>query len=191
MANQRRWEVTEATWQVIIRDGLDRTSLRAIAQELGCTTGVVTHYFRNKEQLILFALQQVTEELAKTMKKQATEREGLDKIYRMLSAFLPLDDHRQKLVRIWVAFLGYAVGRDYLLTEHKYHASRLHTIIKEELQELKAKNILREELDLDSEVNSLLAFVNGMSLDNLIQQNPLTPQLQEEYLNRYLKSVFN
>jgi AcrR family transcriptional regulator len=43
---ERRIEVAKAAWQVIIREGLDRTSMRAIAQELGSSTGVVTHYFR-------------------------------------------------------------------------------------------------------------------------------------------------
>ncbi|AFZ47805.1 regulatory protein TetR [Cyanobacterium stanieri PCC 7202] len=190
MSDQRRKEVSQATWQVIIRDGLDRTSLRAIAQELGCTTGVVTHYFRNKEELILFALQQVTEELEQTMRQQATGKEGLEKIHGMLLAFLPLDDHRQNLVRVWVAFLGYAVGRDSLLAEHKHSAKRLHGIIKQELEELEAENMIKKNLDLESEVNSLLAFVNGMSLDCFIQANPLTPPLQEQYLNRYLKSIF-
>ena len=54
--DDRRIEVAKAAWQVIIREGLDRTSMRAIAQELGSSTGVVTHYFRDKEDLILFAL---------------------------------------------------------------------------------------------------------------------------------------
>ena len=52
----RRIEVSEAAWKVIVREGLDRTSMRAIARELDCTTGVVTHYFRDKQELILFAL---------------------------------------------------------------------------------------------------------------------------------------
>ncbi|MEL6320922.1 MAG: hypothetical protein AAFQ57_09760 [Cyanobacteria bacterium J06626_14] len=30
---------------------------------MNCTTGLVTHYFRNKRALILFALHQVTERL--------------------------------------------------------------------------------------------------------------------------------
>lgn len=34
----RRFEVSEAAWRVIVREGLDRTSMRAIARELGCTT---------------------------------------------------------------------------------------------------------------------------------------------------------
>ncbi|MEM1280326.1 MAG: TetR family transcriptional regulator, partial [Cyanobacteria bacterium P01_H01_bin.152] len=30
----RRLEVSEAAWRVIVREGLDRTSMRAIAQEM-------------------------------------------------------------------------------------------------------------------------------------------------------------
>ncbi len=56
--DDRRLEVAQAAWRVIVREGLDRTSMRAIAQELGSSTGVVTHYFRDKEELILFALEQ-------------------------------------------------------------------------------------------------------------------------------------
>ncbi|MHC5718782.1 MAG: TetR family transcriptional regulator, partial [Nostoc sp.] len=56
--DDRRIEVTKAAWRVIVREGLDRASMRAIAQELGSSTGVVTHYFRDKEELTLFALEQ-------------------------------------------------------------------------------------------------------------------------------------
>ena len=48
----RRAEVVAATRRVIARDGLDKASMRAIAQELGCTTGVLTHYFRDKEAML-------------------------------------------------------------------------------------------------------------------------------------------
>ena len=69
----RRIEVSEAAWKVIVREGLDRTSIRAIARELDCTTGVVTHYFRDKQELILFALNQVTAKLQQVMEKIAEQ----------------------------------------------------------------------------------------------------------------------
>lgn len=55
--DDRRIEVAQAAWRVLVREELDCTSMRAIAQELGSFTGVVTHYFRDKEELILFALE--------------------------------------------------------------------------------------------------------------------------------------
>ncbi|MEO1147566.1 MAG: TetR family transcriptional regulator, partial [Cyanobacteria bacterium J06638_22] len=113
---ERRLEVSEAAWRVIVREGLDRTSMRAIAQEMGCTTGVVTHYFRNKQELILFALHQVSEKLQAFMEKATQSLSGVERLVAMLSAFLPMDAERQEILRVWLAFLGYAVGRDNLLT---------------------------------------------------------------------------
>jgi len=115
----RRLEVSEAAWRVIVQEGLDRTSMRAIAQDLGCTTGVVTHYFRDKQELILFALNQVTESLLKAMQAQREQVIGVERLLNMVSAFLPLDVERQSVLKVWLAFLGYAVGRDSLMAQHQ------------------------------------------------------------------------
>ncbi len=52
----RRLQVSEAAWRVIVREGIDRASMRAIAQEMGCTTAGVTHYFRNKQAVSFLPL---------------------------------------------------------------------------------------------------------------------------------------
>jgi AcrR family transcriptional regulator len=78
MPRDRRIEVANAAWRVIVREGLDRTSMRAIAQELGATTGVVTHYFRDKEALILFALERVFEHVLVDMQAATQGRNGLE-----------------------------------------------------------------------------------------------------------------
>ena len=86
--------------------------MRAIARELDCTTGVVTHYFRDKQELIIFALHQVTEKLKQAMEEVAEQPVSVERLIEMLCAFLPLDNERQETLKVWVAFLGYAVGRD-------------------------------------------------------------------------------
>ena len=116
--SDRRLEVSEAAWRVIVREGLDRTSMRAIAAEMNCTTGVVTHYFRNKQELILFALHQVTERLKLLMEKVVVDLSGRERLVEMLSSFLPIDQERQDILRVWIAFLGYAVGREDLMADH-------------------------------------------------------------------------
>lgn len=100
----RRLEVSEAAWRVIVREGLDRASMHAIAQEMNCTTGVVTHYFRNKQELILLALHQVTERLKVMMQSAIENVAGIDRLATMLLSFLPLDQERQEILRVWVAF---------------------------------------------------------------------------------------
>ena len=83
----RRLEVTEAAWRVIVREGLDRTSMRAIAQELGSTTGVVTHYFRDKDELTLFALEQVFQNLFQDLAASVKGKNGLERLEQMIFFF--------------------------------------------------------------------------------------------------------
>ena len=183
---ERRLEVSEAAWRVIVREGLDRTSMRAIAQEMGCTTGVVTHYFRNKHELILFALHQVTAQLQVFMDKDTQSVAGVERLVAMLSAFLPLDDERQDVLRVWLAFLGYAVGRENLMLEHQHSAAQLRALLMQELQQLQTAQLLQKDLDPAIEANALLAFVNGLSLDWLIQADRLTAEQQQWAIRQYV-----
>ena len=186
---ERRLEVSEAAWRVIVREGLDRTSMRAIAQEMNCTTGVVTHYFRNKEALILFALNQVTERLQVLMQTALEGVSGTERLVVMLSAFLPIDLQRQEILKVWVAFLGYAVGRDQLMAELQQSAAELRTVTIQELKRLQADRLIRADIDPETESNALLALGNGVSLDSLIQANKLSTDQQQNVIRRYIDQV--
>ena len=187
--SDRRLEVSEAAWQVIVRDGLDRTSMRAIAQEMGCTTGVVTHYFRNKQELILFALHQVAARLQVLMERAVADLSGCDRLVAMLSSFLPIDQERQDILRVWVAFLGYAVGRADLMADHQQSSGELRQMIIQELVTLQSQRDIRPDVDPDQEANVLLALVNGVSLDTLIQAKYLSREQQEIVLQRYVDGL--
>ena len=185
----RRIEVSAAAWRVIVREGLDRTSIRAIARELDCTTGVVTHYFRNKQELILFALNQVTENLKQAMQEVAEQPPSIERLVQMLSAFLPLDTKRQEILKVWVAFLGYAVGRETLMLQHQASAGQLRELIMQELEILKAAKKIREDINTSLEANVLLALVNGIALDSLIQEKCLSSKQQKMVIRRYFQKI--
>ena len=187
----RRLEVSEAAWRVIVREGLDRTSMRAIAQELGCTTGVVTHHFRDKQELMLFALNRLTQRLLDAMQATAERTRGIDRLAAVLFAFLPLDAERQDILKIWLAFLGYAVGREFLMAEHQRCAARLREVIARELQDLQAAKLVRADLDVALEANALLALVNGIGLDFLIQAQRLSPDRQRLAIRRYIDALLS
>ncbi|MFQ3613269.1 MAG: TetR/AcrR family transcriptional regulator [Cyanobacteriota bacterium] len=187
-SQNRRLEVTEAAWRVIVREGLDRASMRAIAQELGCTTGVVTHYFRDKQELTLFALQQVTERLLALMESQP-KGTGLDRLLQLLLVFLPWDPERQAIVRVWLAFLGYAVGRPELMAEHQHCSEALEHLVAEEIRQLQKTGDIRPELDPDLEAQGLLALVDGLAIRSVIQGTPLAPEQYQALLRRYVQSL--
>lgn len=48
----KRAELLKAAASVIAQEGYAHTSLRKVAHRAGCTTGTVTYYFANKEELV-------------------------------------------------------------------------------------------------------------------------------------------
>lgn len=187
--SDRRIEVSEAAWRVILREGVDRASLRAIAQELGTTVGVITHHFRNKDELMLFVLDRVTEKLLEPMENLSPEVEGIERLGRMLAVMLPINPDLTDILQVWLAFLGYAVGRDELMQEHHKRAAQLKDAIAQEIQTLQAEDIISPRINPDIEARNLLAFVNGLALDSMVQGQPLEPGIYLQLLYRQLYAI--
>jgi AcrR family transcriptional regulator len=185
----RRIEVAKAAWQVIVREGLDRTSMRAIAQELGSSTGVVTHYFRDKEELILFALEQVFKNVIEVMSACVEVQNGVEGLEQMIFAALPLDATDRDDWKVWLAFLGYSVGREHLVQEHRKRYDLLRQIIYQELLALQTAKLIRPELDLTLEANSLIALVDGIGSGIVICPEQFSAEQQKYLVRRHISTL--
>jgi AcrR family transcriptional regulator len=186
---QRRIEVAQAAWRVIVREGLDRASMRAIAQELGSSTGVVTHYFRDKEELTLFALEQVFENVAAQMKACANGQQGIERLEQMIFVALPLENIDRDEWKVWLAFLGYSIGRERLVREHRKRYDVLRQIICQELASLQAAKLIRADLNLTLEANGLIALVDGIGTGVVIYPEQFDPKQQQYLVRRHIKAL--
>ncbi|MBW4645284.1 MAG: TetR family transcriptional regulator [Goleter apudmare HA4340-LM2] len=187
--DDRRIEVVNAAWRVIVREGLDRASMRAIAQELGSSTGVVTHYFRDKEELILFALERVFENVLEDMQVCAKGRQGIDRLEQMILKALPLESSDKADWKVWVAFLGYSVGREHLVQEHRKRYDLLRRIISQELADLQTANLIRADLNLTLEANALIALVDGIGTGVVICPEQFSTEQQQYLVRRHINAL--
>jgi AcrR family transcriptional regulator len=187
--SDRRLEVTEAAWRTIVREGLDRTSMRAIAQELGSTTGVVTHYFRDKDELMLFALERVFENLFKDMAACAEGKHGLERLEQMIFAALPFEPNGIRGWQIWIAFLGYAIGRENLIQEHRKRYDSLRQMICQELIDLQTAKLIRKDINPTLEANALIALVDGIGTGSAINPEYFHPDQQHYLVQRHIKAL--
>ncbi|MEM9448297.1 MAG: TetR/AcrR family transcriptional regulator [Cyanobacteria bacterium P01_E01_bin.6] len=187
--DDRRIEVARAAWRVIVREGLDRASMRAIAQELGSSTGVVTHYFRDKESLILFALEQVFENVLQDMKTCAKAWQGIDRLEQMIFLALPLEASDKDDWKVWMAFLGYSVGRPHLVQEHQKRYDLLRQVISQELAALQTAKLIRADLDVALEANALIALVDGISTRVVICPEQFSAEQQQYLVRRHIHTL--
>jgi AcrR family transcriptional regulator len=187
--DERRIEVVRAAWRTIVREGLDRTSMRAIAQELGSSTGVITHYFRDKEELILFALDRVFENVVEDMKACINGQQGIDRLAQMIFVALPLQANDRDDWRVWMAFLGYSIGRERLVQEHRKRYNLIRQIICQELADLQTAKLIRADLDLTLEANILIALVDGIGTGSVICPEQFSTEQQQYLVRRHINTL--
>ena len=100
----RRTEIIEASWQVIAAEGLPGPSMRKIADAADCTTGRLTHYFENREEIVLAALRAVYDATALRLAKVRRPLPPRERLVAYLEETLPLDRERLLEWQVWIAF---------------------------------------------------------------------------------------
>jgi AcrR family transcriptional regulator len=111
-SERRRREVWEAAYRVIIRNGLETTTMRDISREGGFTTGVLTHYFPDKHAVIVGAFLAASEDwIAELRRRLAAAGTPAEQLVALVHLALPSDSHRRAEYRLWSEMWAYA-GRD-------------------------------------------------------------------------------
>ncbi|WP_313622216.1 TetR/AcrR family transcriptional regulator [Achromobacter sp.] len=83
----RRQIVLDAAQRVFERDGLEKTTIRAIAREAGCTTGAIYPWFAGKEALYGELLDESLQRLHAHLKQAATDSEPPSAARNVVHAF--------------------------------------------------------------------------------------------------------
>ncbi|GGD06183.1 TetR/AcrR family transcriptional regulator [Pyruvatibacter mobilis] len=115
----RRAELVEASWKVIETEGLDGLTMRKVASAAGCTTGRITHYFPDREALVLAALRAANEAAkARTTALLAKDLPPRARLQKCVEEGLPLDKQRQREWKVWIAFWTAAASDPQLAREN-------------------------------------------------------------------------
>lgn len=168
----RRAELVAASWNVIAREGLEGLTMRKVAAAAGCTTGRITHYFADREALVLAALTGAYDACAARMAAvAASDRDPADKLLGVLEETLPLDDTRLHEWRIWIAFWG-AAATDPDLAEENDHR---HVLWTRFLEPLIAE--IAPACDAAHEARVLSGIVDGLGLLAAVHPTPANRKL--------------
>lgn len=102
---ERRSLVLSVAFDLVADRGIDALTFREIAAATECSTSIVSHYFRNKNEL-LFGVYQLANERARE-RLQAAFDAGLP-LLDCFGEILPLSDASRANWRVWIAFWGRA-----------------------------------------------------------------------------------
>ena len=76
--------ILETSEKIIIRDGLDKLSIKQLAEEAGISTGSIYSYFKNKEEIISGIMRTTFQNLLGNLKKISNmDSSASEKLYKM------------------------------------------------------------------------------------------------------------
>ncbi|MEU0250829.1 TetR family transcriptional regulator C-terminal domain-containing protein [Streptomyces sp. NPDC006235] len=184
---ERRDAMSHAVWQVVSDSGLEGLTLRAVATAAGCTTGMVTHYFAGKKELLAHARSEMHRRMAARIDTLPAGESARDALYIVAEQALPLDDERHLEAAVWSQFLLSTRNDPALLAEHtRSHASwidRLTTLVAA------AHPDHLERAELENRVRSLVACLDGLALNAVTDPGSYPPDIQRRVLDIQLDLI--
>jgi AcrR family transcriptional regulator len=158
----RREEVAEATWRVIAAHGVDGATLREIAREAGFTTGVIHHYFRDRDELMAFAYELIAEQNADKLRDLLrTLPAGMPRVRASVEALVPRELKSGRVASL-LGFWSSAVVNDRHRALNLASYGRFRALVREQVEEAIGVGDLPRHLDPDDTADQLIALGEGL-----------------------------
>ena len=200
----RRQEIVDAVFRIIATDGLERASLREVADEAQLAVGSVRHYFASSDELLTHAFAVVVDRIvgrltdADSLLDDAPAASGEQHaaVLALLGEFLPLDEQRAVDACVWMAFKNAARTRPFLAAE----ADRSHRAVAAVVGGLILGLAEAEGVDPDhaagldqqvlvTEAELLLAVLDGLTMHALLQPEWMTAVMCRDVLEAHLEGL--
>lgn len=179
----RRRDVSAAVWRVLAAGGFGGLTLRAVAAEMGASTGLLTHYFPTKQALVRHALEIAGEHTEN--RPLRTAEPGLAALHAALLDVLPLTAELTEMNKVWISFWDAALGDEELREreEDRYErwrsSLRPHVVAAQQRAELPAG-------DPDAIVAIVAAFAHGLIVQTIFAPATFPPERQAALLEQFL-----
>jgi len=103
---ERQIAIAEATLRVAARAGIRGVTIRAVAEELGASTSVVTHYVPTRAQLLANAIERFSAWRKKELEASTRDVEGWKLVRVICRSVLATSEAEQVYDALWIELLA-------------------------------------------------------------------------------------
>jgi AcrR family transcriptional regulator len=209
----RRQEVVDAVFRIIASDGLERASLREVADEAQLAVGSVRHYFASSDELLTHSFAVVVDRIVGRLTAADSRLGDLPPgsaehhvaVMALLGEFLPLDEERAVDACVWMAFKNAARTKPFLVAEadrsHRAVAAVVGGLILGLADGAESRGTDPADPDdadgsvginqqvLVTEAELLLAVLDGLTMHALLQPEWMTALMCKDVLEAHLEGL--
>ncbi len=182
----RRQQLIDATLEAINELGLAEASISQIAKRAGVSTGIISHYFKDKHGLIFATMQYLLAQLETAVAQALSQTEASPKTRLMAIVrgnFSP-SQINQAAMKTWLAFWSVSLYQPDLHELQQVNEQWLYSSLKHEFCKC------LDEKQAEDAALGLAALIDGFWLRGALSQTPLrideTIRICEQYIDHKL-----
>lgn len=187
--DQRRRDVIDVTWRLIVKGGIEAATMREIASEAGFANGALKHYFPGKDEIIQGAYERALAMMAEGVDAAVGDKRGIEALRAICFATAPLDENAVTAARVLLSFWERAVSNEDLHAVYCQHLDNWRGGLAGYIREgREAGNIITATPD-DQLVDEIVLMNVGSTIMSIIAPDRSTPELQRRHLDAFFERL--
>lgn len=172
--------ILAAVQKILINQGIEDVTIRNVATTAGVSIGAVQHHHRTKDELLLAAMDKVSEDVVARVtaafSAEAPPRDNLDAVCRILGG---VDDASRSASVIWLAYASKAATSEAVARSHRESWWVMEHALTGLLQEVDPG------LGPD-DAAMLMAVLDGVAISRATETDRMPPERAQHLIDRFL-----
>jgi AcrR family transcriptional regulator len=193
---ERRRQIAGALLRAAATRGLHATGMREVAAEAGVSLRLVQYYFGTKEELLLFAMQQLAAQFAerglariRRTKPADGQPRPRDVVAAILTEGVPADDERRTFTILYTAYFALSLTDPALaINPLVRNSNAVIDVIAAQLRTAQADGDMPAGLDPELEATSLMTMSAGLGTSVLAAHS--SPEQAQAVIDYHLRRLF-
>lgn len=185
---QRRTELAEACWRVIVEEGIAGTTSRAVAREARVSSSVLFHYFHSMDELMLFAMELLENRFRDHLRELLSRSsDSVDRLRALGYSNLPLDQSRRIQFGVWLSLWAHSYSSDSVRTRYQVLYRGFREAVANVVDDARGDGLVRDEVDPELAALQIVGLTDGLVVQLIM--NPDEPAIARQSVSAVDKLV--
>jgi AcrR family transcriptional regulator len=185
----RREDLAKAAFRVIARDGITGATVREVAREAGCVPGLLTHYMRTMDELLLAAAEYAASQSLKEWTPIEQKYRGERALREAIAIVLPLDEERTDRWKIWISFWDISRKSPSIKKVLVQFRKEMTESYRRMIANAQQAGELSPDIDPGFAANDLIAVITGLAIAKALGVPTITAKSQHRHIDKWLKQL--
>lgn len=187
--DQRRAELAKHVIRVMVREGLAGTTVRGVAREAGFTSGILSHYFTGKEDMINFALNAVSDKIYEVIDRKLMRAAGArEKLKVVIETHVPISQGSEGSV-VSIIFWASAIHEPVLRAQFERVYDKWRLYVTAILNDAVKQGEISASSDINVLTDLVIAACDGFVVSWTVQPDRMTTTARRKAVDQILQIV--